>query len=566
MKVRGLDKAAAWQVMTRTNVFTTHTPVPAGNETFPADLLIPHLNAAAGALGLEPAEMVSWTRPSTPDGGHFEPSMTVLGLRTAEFTNGVSRLHGEVARKMWAHLWPQRPLDEIPIRHITNGVHVPSWVAPEYSQLFDHYLGPVWRKHPGDAEMLSHLEQIPEDELWHTHDVCRSRLIRSARDLMARQLEIRNATQREVAEARSALDHGALTIGFARRFATYKRATLLLRDPDRLAALLTHRERPVQLVFAGKAHPADHYGKDFIRQIVDFAKRAGVGKRVVFVENYDIHIARRLVQGTDVWLNTPRRPQEASGTSGMKAALNGVINASILDGWWCEGFSPESGWAIGRGEEYDDHEYQDVIESQALYNLLENEIIPTFYDRSSGDTPAQWTRMMRASIRMALGFFTSHRMLAEYSNEFYRPAAENFRRLMADDGRRARELAAELERLRASWDAVRVAFPTVEGELSNLHVGDTFVVTTRVSLGALTPDEVDVEVYYGPVNTKNQVERSHVKPMTAAADLGHGAYEYRHQVNCQDRGRYGFTARVTPRSPDWKKGMPGFMTWATAQA
>jgi len=489
--------------------------------------------------------------------------MTVLGLRMAGHSNGVSRLHGQIAREMWAHLWPEHPQDEIPIGHITNGVHVPSWLAADSAQLFDHYLGPAWRQHPTNPDTLSRVDQIPDEQLWHTHEVARSRLVRAAREHVERQFKVRNATQREIDECRVVLDHETLTIGFARRFATYKRATLLLRNQERLKAILTDTERPVQLLFAGKAHPADEYGKEFIRQIVEFSRQPGVQGHVVFLENYDINIARSLVQGVDVWLNTPRYAQEASGTSGMKVALNGGLNASVLDGWWCEGYAPQRGWSIGNGEVYEDHEYQDMVESQALYNLLENEIIPCFYNRQAGGVPQQWTGMMKTSIRMALSFFTSHRMVHEYEQEYYAPTHRIYEELMADGAAEARRFARDRERLVTSWKHIKVGFPQADRDVKALHVDDTFVVTAEVHLGELSPDEVDVEVYHGPVDTNNQVVESHAGRMDMAENRGSGNYVYRHELACKATGRYGFTARVTPRSRKWKWEMPGFMAWAS---
>ncbi len=564
VQTRGMTLEAAREVAARTNVFTTHTPVPAGNETFSEDLLKPHLKALEPELGIGVADVLRWTRPSTADGRTFEPSMTVLGLRMAQFCNGVSALHGDVARKMWGDLWPEFPEDEVPIGHVTNGVHVPSWLSPDMSQLLDHYVGPHWRKHPAKVDQLQHIDQIPDDELWHTHEVGRSRLISLARSRLQAQLAARNATQRELREAESVLDNGVLTIGFARRFATYKRATLLLSDIPRLEAILGNKERPVQLVFAGKAHPADQDGKAFIQQIVEFSRKPGNRTRVIFLENYDIHVGRRLVQGVDVWLNTPRRPQEASGTSGMKAAVNGALNASVLDGWWCEGYTPECGWAIGTGEVYEDESYQDMVEAQALYNLLEDDLIPRFYDRPGGGTPLQWTRMMKASMRMALGFFTSHRMLAEYSNEFYMPAMENYRALLADDGKAAVALAADRQRLKSTWPNVSVGFPQVDKDITMLHVGDTFTVTVDVHLGKLSPEEVAVEVYHGQVNADNVIGKSALDAMAPTEDKGHGLHLYQHTVSCRASGRYGFTVRVVPKGKNWRGAMPGFMAWASA--
>ncbi|AKJ63771.1 alpha-glucan family phosphorylase [Kiritimatiella glycovorans] len=556
-----LEREAAIEVVSRTNVFTTHTPVPAGNEVFRVDLLRPHLEALEEQIGIPADEVIAWgSPPHQPEPA--ELSMTILGLRMSHFNNGVSELHGSVARRMWSFLWPKLQEDEVPITHVTNGVHIQSWLAPEMAQLFDRYLGPQWRWHPGDPEVLAHIEYIPDDELWRAHEVIRSRLIRTARERMTQQYQRRNATRAELAQARSVLDHDALTIGFARRFATYKRATLLLRDPDRLLRLLGNDERPVQLVFAGKAHPADEGGKRLIRELVDFARRAEIRMRMIFLEDYDMYVARRLVQGVDVWLNTPRRPLEASGTSGMKAAVNGGLNVSTLDGWWCEGYARENGWAIGRGVEYEDLDYQDSVESQALYNLLEDEIIPAFYDRPLGDLPGNWVKMMKASIHMVLGRFTSHRMLAEYQDRFYRPGCRDFERLTEEGARGARTLVEQRRRFEAHWHEVSVEDPVADRNIVSVHVGDSFAVSTRVNLGSLDPEDVDIQLYFGPVDSHNRMTRSEVRSMELEGGERENAHRYRQEVTCRTTGRFGFTARAVPKGDEWRKIMPGFITWA----
>ena len=555
---KGLDFAAAYEVVSRTNVFTTHTPLPAGNEVFEVDLLRPHLRALAEDLGIAPDKVIEWGLP--PGGEKHEMSMTVFGLRMAQQANGVSRLHGQVARNMWADLWPGHSRDEVPIDSITNGVHVPSWLCQEMATLFDRFLGPDWRHRPN--EVAERIDEVPDEELWRARETVRGRLIRSARELLERQLSNRNAPLSEVSQAKNVLDHDALTIGFARRFATYKRATLLLRDPDRLIALLKNDHRPVQLIFSGKAHPHDDEGKEFIRQIVEFARSAEVHRHIVFLENYDMNIGRRMVQGADVWLNMPRRPQEASGTSGMKAALNGGLHLSVLDGWWAEGYTRERGWAIGDGVIDEDPEFQDMVESQALYNLLENEVVPCFYERQSDYLPSRWTAMMKASIKMGLLDFTSHRMLEEYNQKFYSPARQEYEKLLADNGKRAKELIKQRQRLEKLWKSVRVAMPSSDHESANFYVGDSFKVTTQVHLGELKPEEVDVELYYGPVGSSNKILTSHVKIMEMQKEQGEGNYEYVYELTCETTGRYGFTARVTPRGHDWKKVTPGFIVWA----
>lgn len=562
MKSKGCSFDQALEILPQCSVFTTHTPVPAGNETFPVDMLRPHLANAFDGMELDIDKLLSLANAADQPLGH-EVSMTVLGLRCAKYANGVSKLHGEVAREMWSYLWPQKAVHEIPIQHVTNGVHLPTWLSPQVIDLFDRYIGRRWRTEPSASETIAAVDQIPDEELWRAHELGRSKLIRAARAHAGLQYQARNATKTEVATAKTILDHDALTIGFARRFATYKRGTLLLQDIERFEALLSSTDRPVQFLFAGKAHPHDDGGKDLIRKIVHFARNPKVRRHIVFLENYNMGLARQLVQGVDVWLNTPRRPMEASGTSGMKAAVNGAINASVLDGWWCEGYAPDCGWAIGDGSVYEDHGYQDSVESHALYNLLENEIIPLYYDRPEGFYPKQWVHMMRQSIKMALGRFSSQRMVSEYNENYYKPAADAYTVLLKDKSQEAEKRLQQHMRLKENWHAVSLIKPSCQsGDLGKLYVNDTFTITTEVHLGALTPEEVDVEVYFGIVNSENAIVHGNVEVMTEKEDLGKGTYRYQHKLTCMHTGRYAFTTRVTPRGNEWDYAMPGFTTWA----
>jgi starch phosphorylase len=414
-----VDLKTALEIVPRTTVFTTHTPVPAGYDEFPADLVMPYFGPMQKYFGVTDKEILSWGQSieSRPDGPF---SMFVLGLRMAQYCNGVSKLHGKVARKMWSHIWPDRPEKEVPITHITNGIHVSSFISQNIALLFERYLGPDWHMSSLKPENVKRIGEIYNDELWRAHEMSRSDLVRNVRDLLVKQYRRRNAPRSIMKQAESALDQDTLTIVFARRFATYKRADLLLQDPERLEAILNSKEYPVQIIFAGKAHPEDNEGKQLIQGIVQFAREPAVSHRIVFLEDYDMHMARHLVQGADVWLNTPRRPFEACGTSGMKAAVNGVLNVSILDGWWCEGYSKERGWCIGSGEEYSDHSYQDIVESQALYNILENDVIPCFYERNGGNVPQRWLSMMKESMKMGMQNYCSLRMLSEYENFIFR--------------------------------------------------------------------------------------------------------------------------------------------------
>jgi glycogen phosphorylase len=561
VKDRGVSPEAAREIVPRSSVFTTHTPVPAGNESFPVDLLRSHLPAIEKEMGIDPNDVIRWGQ--APDGnGNGEILMTVLGLRMAVYSNGVSRLHGTVAREMWSHLWPRLPVDEVPIGHITNGVHVPSWLSADNALLFDRYLGEEWRGNPGDTTILERVDNIPDEELWRAHEIGKARLIRAARARGERQYSARNASEAELATIRSVLKYDSLTIGFARRFAAYKRATLLLRDPQRLIAMLTDKEQPVQIVFAGKAHPSDNAGKDLIRQIVHFAQQAGVRDSIIFLEDYDIQLARYLVQGVDVWLNTPRRPEEASGTSGMKAAVNGALHLSTLDGWWDEGYSPDCGWAIGQGEQYESHEYQEQVEAQALYNLLENEIIPCFYDRADGRVPLRWVGMMKASMRNVLTHFTTHRMVADYGARYYTPARAAYEQLLADGGRAADALVKQHQRLSALWGGVVVVSCGPDRDINELHVGDRFTVSAVVRLGELTPEDVDVQLYHGRVDADNRILQSCAETMTLQESGAKGEHVYRQELSCGASGRYGLTVRVIPRGTDWNHAMPGYMTWS----
>ncbi len=462
---------------------------------------------------------------------------------------------------MWAHLWPGRPADEVPICAITNGVHTPSWLSPENLLLFDRYLGPQWHTRPGDAAMPARIEQIPDEELWRAHEISRSRLTRECRDRLARQLRQRHAGKADIEAAKSVLDPDSLTLGFARRFATYKRAGLLLHDLARLEALLGG-DTPIQIVFAGKAHPRDNEGKELIRQIVHVSRRASVRRRLIFLEDYDIDLARTLVQGVDVWLNTPRRPLEASGTSGMKAAVNGALNLSVPDGWWDEAYAPERGWSIGHGEEYSDPVYQDAIESQALYTLLENEVVPCFYTRSADHLPSAWIAMMKASMKMAFAGFSSHRMVREYEERCYIPALMRGRALLADDAAEAQALAAQHARLARLWPHLRVGRPAAQADLRRLRVGDAFIVTVTAELGKLRPDDVDVQLYYGPLTASDAVASGQAQPMALVRAGPDGRCEFECRVDCGHTGRFGFTARAVPRGDDWTRHLPGCLTWA----
>lgn len=401
-----------------TSIFTTHTPVAAGNDQFPEWLIDKYFSSLIPELGLDREQFISLGRNPSPWGNNF--SMPVLAMRMSCFRNGVSELHGIVAREMWHHLWPKKRVDDVPITHVTNGVHTGSWLARRLRLLYDQYLEPEWMDKLDDPQVWEAVETIPDAELWEVRKHLKRKLVHYVREHAREQWLNGGIHPIQVVASGVLLDPYALTIGFARRFATYKRANLILRDIDRLLDIINRPNMPVQIIFAGKAHPADEPGKLLIQEVYRTVKKAENGGRLVFLEDYDMNLAKYLLQGVDVWLNTPRRPYEASGTSGMKAAMNGVLNFSVLDGWWREGYNGKNGWAIGRDEDYDNPDIQDADDANNLYEILENKIIPLYYKRRSSDgLPGEWIEMVKQSIHTLSPQFSMVRMVKEYVEQLY---------------------------------------------------------------------------------------------------------------------------------------------------
>lgn len=544
------------------HIFTTHTPVPAGIDRFSPDLVHSYLGGMLSRLGLDLEGLLALGRSNVADRSEFF-SMAVLALRTSNFANGVSRLHGKVSREMWRNIWPGVPEPEAPIGHVTNGVHARSWVSPAFTRLFDRYLGPDWQLDPNDFEAWERINDIPDEELWRTHTRQREKLITWARKKIRRQLKNRGLAHEEIENAAAALDPNIFTIGFARRFATYKRGTLLMHDPDRLRALFNDSTRPLQLLIAGKAHPADGPGKEIIRDIVKFASESDHLNRIVFLEDYDIEVGRRLVQGCDIWLNTPRRGMEASGTSGMKAAMNGVLNVSILDGWYDEAHDADVGFAIGRGEMYDDPTTQDAIESRALYDLLERHILPEFYQRDESGMPRRWIQRMKASMRTLTPRFSTNRMVADYAEQYYLLAHSVSRSLQANGLAGAKDLSAHVIRYQREWS--RVQIHRVDGDVGMAVAARTpITVRALVSLGELRPEEVRVELYHGEVTSLGDLTHGigvEMKPASAQAHED-GSWTFSGQFAATGSGRRGFTVRIVPRDERLVGTLvPGLITW-----
>lgn len=424
MVASGHTFEAAIKRIRQTTIFTTHTPVPAGNDEFPLWLMDKYFSQLWPDLGLDREEFINLARHQNPWGDVF--SMPVLALRLTDHSNAVSEMHGMVTRKMWHHLWPDRREEDVPITHITNGVHTGSWLARRLRHLYDRYLDSAWHDNLDDARIWEKIEDIPDADLWTVRKHLKRKLVAYMHERARDQWIKDNVHPVQVIAAGVLLDPYALTIGCARRFATYKRANLILRDIGRLLDIINRPNMPVQIIFAGKAHPADEPGKLLIQEVYRVVKKADNGGRLVFLEDYDMNLARYLIQGVDVWLNTPRRPYEASGTSGMKAALNGVLNFSVLDGWWREGFNGQNGWAIGEDKDYDDPNQQDQADADSLYEILENQIIPLYYqERSSDGLPGEWIGCMKHSIRTLAPQFSARRMVKEYIERLYLPALQS---------------------------------------------------------------------------------------------------------------------------------------------
>ncbi len=541
----GMSFSDALEATRAASIFTTHTPVPAGIDRFPRALMARYFEGWANECGVGlDALMALGHQPDEAPDAPF--NMAVMGLRLAGRSNAVSKLHSEVSRSMFAPLWPGVPVEEVPIGSVTNGVHGPTWVSSEMDDLLGRHVLPTWPEAAPDR--WSAVRQLGDEELWRVRDQGRERLVAFVRRRLRASLVDRGLNGSDISWADEVLDAKALTVCFARRFATYKRATLLLTQPDRLRALLTSPERPVQLVFAGKAHPADDLGKEMIRQIVSFSSQPDVRHHVVFVPDYDIAVARTLYQGADVWLNNPRRPLEACGTSGEKAALNGSLNCSVLDGWWDEMFDGENGWAISSAEGVDDLAKRDQLEADSLFSLLEDQIVPLFYERTEGPVPRRWAQRVKASLGSLGPQVSASRMVRDYVEELYEPTAARADLLAAADGARARSLAAWKERIAASWKGVHI--DALDAVAAALDLGTEREVEVVVALGDLGPDDVEVQLLHGPVGRNDELQAATVVTLALAGPVEDDHLRYRGGFTCDRTGRYGLTVRIVPSHPD----------------
>ena len=553
----GLSFSEAVEAVRAGTIFTTHTPVAAGIDRFPRDLMERYFKPWADECDVGFDELMAIGHvPGEPPDAPF--NMAVMGLRLAGASNGVSKLHGEVSRAMYQPLWPDLAVEEVPIGSVTNGVHASSWVSVEMDDVLSRHVSSTWTQ--TDAAAWAGLHQAPDEELWEARNRGRERLVaRVRRRLRSSALDL-GASPSDAAWCDTVLDPDVLTIGFARRFAVYKRATLLLSQPERLEALLLSPDRPVQLVFAGKAHPADQLGKEMIRQVVEFSRRSSVRHRMVFVDDYDIALARALYQGCDVWLNNPRRPLEACGTSGEKATLNGALNCSVLDGWWAEMFDGENGWAISSAETSDDLARRDAFEADSLFDVLERQVVPLFYARED-DLPRPWLQRVRASLISLGPRVVADRMVRDYVEQFYEPMGRRSDAVGASHHARAKALSAWKERVRAGWP--EVAIHSVDGDASSVDLGAERVVDAVVHVGPLATDDVAVELLHGPLGPDGELGFSAQRMDLVGPDEGSNRYRYRGRFTCTRAGRYGYTARVVPNHPDLvHPAETGCVAWA----
>ncbi|MGW1803728.1 glycosyltransferase family 1 protein [Streptomyces sp. NPDC002078] len=544
----GLDFDSALEAVRGGTVFTTHTPVPAGIDRFDRELVARHFGADAELPGIDVQRILTLGMETYPGGEPNLFNMAVMGLRLAQRANGVSLLHGQVSREMFAGLWPGFDPEEVPITSVTNGVHAPTWVAPEVLRLGSRQVGSERAEDAltvGGSERWDSVAEIEDQEIWELRRTLREQLVLEVRERLRASWRQRGAGDAELGWIDGVLDPDVLTIGFARRVPSYKRLTLMLRDRDRLMELLLHPDRPIQIVVAGKAHPADDSGKRLVQELVRFADDPRVRHRIVFLPDYGMAMAQKLYPGCDIWLNNPLRPLEACGTSGMKAALNGCLNLSVLDGWWDEWFQPDFGWAIptadGAGT---DPDRRDDIEAAALYDLLEQRVTPRFYEQGRAGLPDRWIQMVRQTLTLLGPKVLAGRMVREYVDRLYVPAAQAHRALTPDT---AGELAAWKARVRAAWPGVSVDHVETTAPTATAELGSTVGLRVRVALGSLTPDDVEVQAVSGRVDAEDHITDATVVPLkpAGAPDL-EGRLLYEGPLALDRTGPYGYTVRILP--------------------
>lgn len=529
------------------NVFTTHTSVPAGIDLFDSGLVYDYFHHYCESAGFPFDKLLALGRKQPMDSNE-RFSMAILALKTSAFRNAVSVLHRAVSQDMFQDLWPRLPVEEVPITSVTNGVHSPTWINGDLAALYDQYLQPDWRERLEETKMWESVHEIPNPELWEMHRKRKRRMVAFVRERAVASASARKSSAGEIRRLQEVLDPDVFTIGFARRFATYKRATLLLRDVNRIKRILNHPTMPVQIVIAGKAHPKDHPGKTLIREIYTLSRDPEISKRLIFIEDYGIQVAREMVQGVDLWLNNPRRGEEACGTSGMKASMNGVVNFSVLDGWFDEAYESSGGWAIGDRTEYS--EDQDEIHASAIYSTLENDIVPLYYENrgSDQDIPVDWIKRMKTSIANITPRFSCGRMVAEYMSELYLPAHKLWNDISAKDFEAARQKTVWDSRMSENWERIRFV-DLGDGPGDKVMSGSAVPLRATVDLGGLSPSEVRVEAVIGRIGVNGQLQNTYTLPLSPVGESGNSVV-FANEFTAQETGRLGYSVRVTPNHFD----------------
>ena len=537
----------AKDIVSSKTVFTTHTPVPAGNDIFPLSLVETYFDGIWEKYGISKNEFLKMGMAPNSEVENSEFNMGILALKVAGKKNGVSKLHGAVSRELFAEVWPNIIAHESPITYVTNGIHTCSWLAPNLKKLYNKYLIPFWQDMIYDDNVWKNVKNIPDKDLWDAHIDRKRKLLALVKDNTAERLKRNGYTYDQIAKIVSGLNPNALTIGFARRFATYKRATLIFRDLERITQILNDKNRPVQLIFAGKAHPADKEGQELIKFIHEISMKPQFKGKVFLLEDYSIGMSRYLISGVDVWLNNPRRPMEASGTSGQKASVNGVINFSILDGWWAEGYNANNGWKIGTNADYDNYEIQDNDDSESIYNTLEKKIIPSYYNQNDKGFSNSWVNMMKESIITTGGKFSTARMLVDYVQKLYMPLCNltnKYYSNLAD----VTEFNEWKRKINESFDKIVITQEDTNADNETIDAGKSIKVRCKVKLPNISVDKIQVQVYYGQIEDTGVVSNAVVIPMKLIeSDEENRTYRFETDVELTTGGNYGYTFRVMPK-------------------
>ncbi|HOO75724.1 MAG TPA: alpha-glucan family phosphorylase, partial [Tepiditoga sp.] len=544
---KGLEFKEAVEAVRSGSIFTTHTPVPAGNDAFPIYMVERYFGDFWPKMKASRNEFIELGYEKRPDNSEMF-SMTILALSLAGRANGVSELHGKVSRSLWKHVWKGLEDVEVPITHVTNGVHSQTWISYDLQKLYEKYMGESWYKKLDDPDSWSNIDKIPDEELWEVHKQRKRILIDYIHQKIKNQRLRHGETVEQLEEIGKILDEDTLTIGFARRFATYKRATLIFKDLQRLEKIINNPERPVQFVFAGKAHPADKPGQEFIKRIYEISRMPQFKNRIIILENYDMNMARYLVSGVDIWLNNPRRPHEASGTSGEKAGMNGASNFSVLDGWWVEGFNGKNGWAIGDNRDYENLELQDKIDSVSMYNSLEKVIVPLYYDKGDSSVSSEWIKVMKESIKTVGSFFNMTRMVKEYTQKLYMPALDQNNKFSANNFTVSRDFAHWRELLERNWEYIKIKVLANTENKAVLEVGKEIEINAEIYLPGIGPDSIQPEIVLARLENE-KVTGLKTFDLKLVKEVQKDTYMFTGSFEIEERGDYGYNVRVSASHP-----------------